>query len=583
MALIPVETIVAVRESTDIVALVSRYVRDLKATGKNYKARCPFHDEKTPSFTVNPEKQNFRCFGCSEGGNAIHFLMKIEQIPFPDAVKQLAKEAGIVVPEKVDPEFSKREELYKTNKWVAEWFSYHLSSKRGEKARDYLRKRKISDEMKEEFQLGYAPEGWENLVEAVKEKNVPLEHLVKLGLLAEKDTRHYDFFRDRLMFPIHDTRGRIVGFGGRELDGSDVKYINSYESEIFKKSFNLYGLYRGARALRRDRQAVLVEGYTDVIMAHQYGFDTAVAALGTALTKDHARSLKRYVDRVVLALDPDEAGKKAVRRALPILLSSGLEVKMALLPEGKDPYDFLLSEGADAFHHHIDEALDIVDYCFRDLDNPSPDQIHGTLKTLGDLISVITSPILRELYQNKASQLSGLKKESMQGLLAEKNEDNKRKKLYSRDNLSNPAKGEESPVPEHELWVLGAMVALPKKADIIIESLGPVELTHPLIIRMITTVYEHITGSPETTPALCSAIFQEESEMALIVKCEEMAENSHWKHFLDGLRKLKQEKLEMYDRLAQEAYKLGDLEARKKYLRKRYVLTKDLKGVTVQD
>lgn len=583
MPLIPAETIVAVREATDIVALVSRYVRDLKAAGKNYKGRCPFHNEKTPSFTVNPERQNYRCFGCSEGGNAIHFLMKIEQIPFPEAVRQLAKEAGVLIPEKVDPEHSQRDGLFQVNNWVAEWFSYNLKSSGGEKAREYLRQRKISEEMRDVFKLGYALPGWDSLKEAAQEKNLPQNLMKKLGLFGEKDNRSYDFYRDRLMFPITDARGRVVGFGGRELDGSKVKYINSSESDIFYKSQNLYGLSQAARSLRRDKQAVLVEGYTDVIMAHQFGFDTAVAALGTAMTTDHGRVLKRYVDKVILALDGDEAGQAAARRALPILLATGLEVKMAHLPEGCDPCDFLLNKGGEAFQNYLDQSLDVVDYHFAELKNPGPDEIHGAVKTLGELISLIPSAILRELYQNKISELSGLKTESLNAILEPKNTDDSVKMPLSGRNYKIPVKEEADPVPPHELGVLSAMVNLPKKAQIIIESLGLVELTHPLIIRMISDLYGYIAGSPDTTPALCSAIFQEESEMALIVKCEEMAPSSYWKHFLDCLRKLKQEKLEMYDQLAQQAYEAGDVEARNEYLRKRYQMTKDLKGVTVQD
>jgi DNA primase len=583
MPLIPAETIVAVREATDIVALVGRYVRDLKAAGKNYKARCPFHDEKTPSFTVNPEKQTYHCFGCSEGGNAISFLMKIEGLPFPDAIKQLANEHGIVIPENADPEFSKREEYYKLNNWVSEWYSYSLKSKGGESAREYLKGRKISEEMIDAFELGFAPEGWQNLVEASQGKELPQDLLQELSLVVKKETRSYDFFRNRLMFPIHDGRSRVVGFGGRALDDSDMKYTNSRESDIFIKSQNLYGIHLASRALRRDKQAVLVEGYTDVIMAHQFGFDATVAALGTAFTKDHARVLKRYVDRVILALDADEAGQKAALRALPILIANGIEVKMTLLPDGQDPCDFLLKQGAEAFGEKLESALDMVDFYFAQHKNPGPDQIHQTLKTLGALISTMPSPILRELYQNKASELSGLKNDSLDNIMREEIAENTPKTGTFQPLAKNPELEEADRVPEAEMGVLASLIFLPKKATIIIESLGPVELTHPLIIRMISKLYEHISGSPDTTPALCSAIFQEESEMALVVKCEEMAPSSHWKHFLDCLRILKQQKLELYDRLAQEAHRAGDAEARKEYMRKRYLLTKDLKGVTVQE
>jgi len=370
---IPDDIINRIRDSVDIVTLVSRYL-SLKKTGANFKALCPFHKEKTPSFTVSASRQTFKCFGCGKGGNAFHFVMEMDRVSFPEAVRSLAKEAGITIPEPREPtpsQLKERDEralLYEANQRAADFFAKMLAGPAGGPAREYIKGRGISDEMVQRCCLGYSPDSWDALTRAANAAGISADILCRAGLgIARDDGSCYDRFRNRLMFPIFDMQDRVVGFGARTM-GDDVKYLNSPETPIFSKGRNLYGLNWARKAVVDHKRVAVVEGYTDVIMAHQHGCMTVAATLGTALTREHIHILRRFAHRVDVVFDSDAAGQQAAERSMELFLNegagefvaAGFDVRIATIETGKDPCDLITQQGADAFNNTLDDATDVV-------------------------------------------------------------------------------------------------------------------------------------------------------------------------------------------------------------------------------
>lgn len=348
---IPPDFVDDVRNRVDIVDFISEYVV-LKKTGQNYVGLCPFHLEKTPSFTVSPGKQIFYCFGCGAGGNVITFLMKKDNLSFPEAVEVLAQRLGLTVPaiEQAKREQFPREKYYELNRQAAEFYhSILCKDPAAEKARSYLSGRGIEPETWEKFMLGFAPERGQDLLDFLAEKGCERRILVETGLFVSRQGVLMDRFQGRVMFPIFDARGRCLGFGARTLGAEQPKYLNSPESFIFNKSQNLYGLNHALSAIREKGKVLVVEGYLDCISAHQHGFLNTVAALGTAFTRDQARLLLRYTQDVILAFDQDAAGSAASLRGAGYLQELGARVYVLDLPEAKDPDEFLRNRGGEAF------------------------------------------------------------------------------------------------------------------------------------------------------------------------------------------------------------------------------------------
>ncbi len=340
-----------IRERADMLEIVSRYVT-LKKAGKNYVGSCPFHQDKTPSFTVNPDKKLFHCFGCNEGGDLFQFLMKIERIDFAEALARLAAQAGVPIRRERASPLSKFKEL---NERVCGYFQINLVSPAGRKARDYLKQRGFSKEIIEKFRLGYALPKWDDLTKTFPKDGETLETL-GLALRGKEGTR-YDRFRERLIFPIWSPAGDIIGFAGRALGDEEPKYLNISNTPLFEKGSVLYGLNFASQAARAYGTLILVEGYTDVIGAHQVGIENIVAGMGTALTAAQAQLLKRYVSRVVLAYDRDAAGRNATLRGMANLRNADVEVFVALLPPEQDPDSFVRTQGRDAFIQITEGAL----------------------------------------------------------------------------------------------------------------------------------------------------------------------------------------------------------------------------------
>ena len=364
---IPEEKIEEVRSASDIIDVVSAYVR-LKRRGKSYVGLCPFHQEKTPSFHVTPDKQMFYCFGCQEGGNIFTFLMKTEKVSFVEAVKTLANRAGIELPvtESNRTESTQHEQLFRANMIAARFYHNSLTqTSEGEYALEYFRKRGFTDETIKQFGLGYAPRGWQALINHAAEHGLDAEQLEKAGLAGKRDDGSmYDRFRGRAIFPILSTTGRVVAFAGRQLYDDDTlaKYINTPETPIYQKGKLLYGLSMTRDDIRKLEYAILVEGYTDLISMYQSGIKNVVATSGTALTEEQIRLLGRYAPAVVIVYDADSAGSAAALRGVELILEKGLDVKIAQLPEGEDPDSFVRNQGKEAFLDLIDDSTSFINF-----------------------------------------------------------------------------------------------------------------------------------------------------------------------------------------------------------------------------
>ncbi len=345
------ETIDQIRQSIDIVEIIREYIPTLKRSGRNWKSNCPFHNEKTPSFMVSGEKGIYHCFGCSAGGDVFKFVMQMDNLTWPEAVRKLAGRAGITIRENEEDIIrrSERQKVYDLLEQAARFYHrYLIETSEGRKAREYLAGRGVTDGTINKFLIGFAPGGY--LMPSALKKGYTIEELMAAGLLTKTERgRFFEYMSGRIVFPILDTQGRVVAFGGRTLRDEQPKYLNTPETRIYTKSHHLYGLFQAIPALREKRSLIVLEGYMDVVVSHQYGVDTAVATLGTAFTETQARMVNRYADEVTLLFDPDEAGMQAARRAIETLIETELAVTVAIIPDGKDPDEYLLAGGIEAF------------------------------------------------------------------------------------------------------------------------------------------------------------------------------------------------------------------------------------------
>lgn len=415
----PEELIEEVRLRNDIIEVVSSYVK-LERKGRRYFGLCPFHNEKSPSFSVEPAKQFFYCFGCNKGGSVIQFIMSIEHLDFLDAFKYLAERAGITLPEPEDNEerekFRVRKEILDINKEAARFFFSLLASKNGLEAQGYLKRRGLSEKTIRQFGLGLAPEGWNELSGKLMAKGVTSELLLSSGLsIKAKSGELVDRFRGRIMFPIFDIRGNIVGFGGRVMDQTQPKYMNSPDTLVYNKSRELYGLNYARQS--KSKKLLMVEGYMDVISLHQAGIDYAVASLGTALTQMQAWVLKKYAEEVIIGYDSDSAGQAATVRGLEILDKAGCKVKVLLIPDGKDPDEYIRNNGPEKFKNLVDRAISLLDYKIR-VENKmhNMDTVDDKLELLNSIADILAdhdNSIERELYSKSYAEQYGISLESL--------------------------------------------------------------------------------------------------------------------------------------------------------------------------
>lgn len=412
------EIIQKIKEENDIVDIVSEVVT-LKKTGKNYLGRCPFHNEKTPSFTVSSEKQIYKCFGCGEAGNVISFVMKTRNMAFPEAVKLLGEKVGIVVDDADSPGKSsaaneKFKRMYNINIQAARYFYTNL--KRFKAPYEYLKGRGITDETIKKFGIGFALDNWQGIRSYLKQRGFSEEEILELGLTTKNEKGNiYDRFRNRIIFPVFNVSGRVIGFGGRVLDDSKPKYLNSPETPIFHKGTNLYGLNLAIKN-NPARTVIMVEGYMDVISLSQQGVTNVVATLGTALTEGQCKLLKRYIDTVIVSFDSDVAGQNATIRGLEILQKSGFDLKILQIPSGKDPDEFIRSFGKEKFLNLVDGALPIIDFKLRmaekGIDFSKQEMVIKYLKRVVNVLKDL-DPLEKAVYIKQVSEKSGIGEEAI--------------------------------------------------------------------------------------------------------------------------------------------------------------------------
>lgn len=446
-----------VKDSIDIVSVVSEYV-DLQKAGKNYKGLCPFHQEKTPSFTVNPDRQFFYCFGCGEGGDALSFLMKIDNITFQEALRILARRAGISLPEASGYERrlnAQRERIFGLNNLVAKFYHHLLLNKKiANEAVNYLESRGFSREDFKKYYLGFAPPGWTTLLDFLTSRGYKIDELLQAGLIIEgKNGKFYDRFRGRIIFPIFNIRGEVLAFGGRIINSTDKnvpKYLNSPDTPVYQKGENLYGLNWARDEIRKSDKAVIMEGYTDVLTAHRLGINNTVASLGTALTEEQARLLKRYASLVYIAYDADVAGGRATLRGLDILKSVGLNVRVIKLPEQMDPDEFVKKEGKPGFDKLQEKALTLMEFKIEkiigDIDYSTPDGKVRIIKRIIKLLAGLDDNIEREMYLKYVAERfsieTGVLKKEVEKILfrkdSKKKDKNYKNRYTKKDNETNP-------------------------------------------------------------------------------------------------------------------------------------------------
>ena len=399
----------------DIVDVVSSYVPLTKRSGVNRFGLCPFHGEKTPSFAVNSERQIYHCFGCGKGGNVINFIMEIENLDFRDAVRFLARRAGMEVPEDdQDRDRGRRSRMLELNREAARYFYGQLIAPSGAPAQEYIRRRGIVNMVKP-FGMGYAPEGWQNLTDAMTAKGFTRQELVDAGLArVGKSGGLYDYFRGRLMFPVIDVRGSVIGFSGRILSDGEPKYLNSPDTLVYSKSRSLFALNLAKKS--KCGYILLAEGNIDVVSLHQAGFDSAVASLGTSLTPDQARLISRYTQQVVIAYDADAAGQKAAQRAIGILQPLDLKIRVLKIPGAKDPDEFIQQNGPTAFKNLIErsdsQALYRLEQAAEGFDLTTDDGRVGYLKAAAKLVASFPGSVEREIYGIRAAEKAGVSKEA---------------------------------------------------------------------------------------------------------------------------------------------------------------------------
>ncbi|MEW6399621.1 MAG: DNA primase [Bacillota bacterium] len=500
-----------VRARSDIVDVLGEYL-DLKKAGKNYAGLCPFHPDRRPSLSVSPERQMFYCFACGAGGDVFAFVMKREGLPFLEAVRLLARRAGIPWPERhltpaEEARARHRRRLLDALALAADFFAARLQGIEGARARTYLGQRGIGEETVRRFGLGYAPASWDALVKFLGRQGFAEQELAESGLAVPRETGGvYDRFRHRLMFPIWDVHGQVIGFGGRALDDAEPKYLNSPESPVFQKGSTWYALHLARETIRREQQAVVVEGYMDVIAAHQAGFASVVASMGTAFTREQARSLQGYCPAVVICYDADAAGQSATWRSLEILRDLGMRVYVAALPEGHDPDSLIRREGREALARVLEQALPLVQFRIEAASRQAT-TVEGKLQAVANIIPVLadlSSPVEREEYVREAARRLGVSEDALwQELRAYGRQRRRHKGQGVRERIAEMNESGRSPaLVKAEEMLVRLMLEDPGKVERVQVRISAEEFRHPVWRELATAAMEVAAGAvPPGTPA----------------------------------------------------------------------------------
>jgi DNA primase len=484
----PEEKVSEIRDRSSILEVVSDYV-SLKKAGKNYRGLCPFHSEKTPSFMVNEGKQIFHCFGCGEGGDVFTFLMKAGHFSFPQAVEELSERYGVRLPRREfspgqKKEMAKKDLLFQINQIASDYFHDLLTRGReGEEGRTYLSQRGIEKEILEEHRLGFSPDRWDGLVQHLREKNVSLEMARELGLiLPKKKEGWYDTFRRRIIFPIFDLHHRVIGFGGRVTREGQPKYINSQESSLYHKGEALYGLHVAKRYAPEKDCVIIVEGYFDLLTLHQYGMKHSIATLGTALTAQHIRTLKRYTNNVIMVFDADRAGVQATLRSLPLFLEEGVTGKTITLPKGEDPDEFLRKRNVGDFEKRVAEAVPLLEFFFGWLMKTyDVKSIEGKIKVAEEgvaLIRKIPETIRKNFYIKMLAERLDLQESLLHDMLRSSPKDRSKTEEEVKKRFI------EKKFPKSEEMVVRLMVHYPELISVVSEEGILKEFESPILQEM---------------------------------------------------------------------------------------------------
>lgn len=485
-----------IKRAADIVEIIGQVVQ-LRKAGKNYVGLCPFHAEKDPSFTVNPERQTFHCFGCKKGGDIFSFWMEYHSSSFPEALRDLAERYSVTISEEFSTpverkKAAQREIVFKITEAAAAFFQEVLSHPaKGRPGREYFDKRALSNEIIGEFRLGYAPDEWNGLVGFLKRNRLDLKMGVQAGvIIPNKKGGYYDRFRGRIMFPIFDLRNQVVGFGGRVLDDSLPKYLNTPETDIFHKSESLYGLHSSFKAIREKGRAVIVEGYMDYLALRGHGLGEVVATLGTALTDRHVRKLKGYAKEAVIVFDSDEAGKAAVLKSLPVFANEGLSSRAVVLPNGHDPDSFVNENGLKGFLDLLGEAAPMFDF-FLEQKTAEAVSDEGSVQILKEVIpalSEVRNDIIRSIYVRRLSEKLGIREEmlwsELRGFVKNQSGRTVEKGFKQRLNASKA----ESKITD--LQMISLLVYYPHTISRLMDGECRILLSDPVVLEIIDTIFE---------------------------------------------------------------------------------------------
>jgi len=510
MTFYPPEQIDLINSYNDIVEVISQYI-PLKRSGRNFKALCPFHSEKSPSFTVSPDKQIFHCFGCGAGGNVFSFIMRRENMTFPEAVRYLARRANIELPEFDSRSASKKEHLLKLHELAAGFYHWGLTeSKTGAKARAYLENRGIKAQAIKSYNLGYAQPGWDSFLKYAGKKGYKPGILLEAGLILErsKSDGYYDRFRDRLIIPVCDSRGRIIAFGARVFDDSKPKYVNSPDTPLFRKGNVLFGIHQAREAIRECGEVILGEGYFDVIKAHQEGVNNIICSQGTAFTEIQAQVLKRYTDKVVVAFDADQAGLAAALRGLTVFLQKDFEVRMVLMPDGHDPDSYIRSSGVAAFKDLVAESIPLIDFKLERLcrihDLETDRGRLAVVREMLDTITQIDSAVLKETYVKKLAARLGVSV----GAVWEEYNKHKSPELTR----TTPRQTSDIKVNKYESRLLKYLLENDRVLSLIKDELDPEAFSPPLqpVVELMLTLIRK--GESPGSQSLMTALREKESQ-----------------------------------------------------------------------
>jgi DNA primase len=487
-----------VRRAADIVEVIGHYVQ-LKKAGQNYVGLCPFHSERSPSFTVNQNKQIYHCFGCGRGGDVFTFWMEYHNLSFPQSLEDLAERYHIPLPQKRDVAAERRneeikEQLFRINKMASSYFhEMLLKSEKGTPGRDYLSRRRISKETISSFRLGYTANRWDGLTNYMGSKGCSLERVAQAGLIVRKDDgTYYDRFRNRIMFPIFDLNGHVIGFGGRILDDTLPKYINTPETPIYHKGAWLYGLDSAHKEIREKGVAILVEGYMDVLALRQFGISYVVASLGTALTGDQVRRLKGYARELIVLFDPDNAGRMAALKSFPVFLNEGVTARVLVLPQGEDPDSYIHAHGADTFMGLLEGATPIFDFYLAQALARKDKGVDGKIKVLNEVLPIFSEldeGATRSLYVKQFSERTGI----AEGIVWDELRRKRGQDTRSRRSLKNSVSHAQdlrrfgSDIP-----FLNLLLHYPETIDRFRDQEWELIVSDPQIVNIIKILMEHV-------------------------------------------------------------------------------------------